>query len=73
MLQPHVHTRIKISASDTIETLVDGQWWDVVEYKEVPSGIRCFFKDDTTMVIPHEEVHKRIKVKPPTRETKIVI
>ena len=56
-----------------METLVDGQWWDVVEYKEVPSGIRCFFKDDTTMVIPYEEVHKRIKVKPPTRETKIVI
>ena len=46
-----------------MEVLVDGQWWNVVEYCNVTSGIRCFFEDNTTMVITHAEVDERIKVK----------
>ena len=46
-----------------MKALVDGQWWNVVEYREVNSGIRVFFEDSTTVLIPHEEVHKLIKVK----------
>ena len=42
---------------------MDGQWWNVVEYSEVNSGIRVFFEDRTTMVVPRAEVHKLIKVK----------
>ena len=54
--------RIKTSAKNAMEVLVDGQWWKVVEYKEVNSGIRCFFEDKTTTVIPHAEANDRIKV-----------
>ena len=46
-----------------MEVFMDGQWWNVVEYSEVNSGIRVFFEDRTTMVVPHAEVHKLIKVK----------
>ena len=55
--------RIKTSKENPMEVLMDGQWWNVVEYSEVSSGIRCFFEDKTTMVVPHAEVHKLIKVK----------
>ena len=45
-----------------MEVLVDGKWWKVVEYKEVSSGIRVFYEDKTTEVIPHGEMHERMKV-----------
>ena len=65
VITTNVH-RIATSVTDTMETLVNGRWWEVVEYKEVPSGLRVFFEDKTTIVVPHGEVHRRIKVKPPT-------
>ena len=46
-----------------MEVLVDGQWWNVVEYKEVDSGIRCYFENRSTALIPHAEADERIKVK----------
>ena len=55
--------RIKVSKHQSMKALVDGQWWNVVEYSEVNSGIRVFFEDKTTVLIPHEEVYKLIKVK----------
>ena len=41
---------------------MDGQWWNVVEYKEVNSGIRCYFENRSTALIPHAEADERIKV-----------
>ena len=46
-----------------MEVLFDGQWWNVVEYSEVNSGIRVFFEDSTTVLIPHKQVNALIKVK----------
>ena len=46
-----------------MEVLVDGQWWKVVEYKEVNSGIRWYFENRSTALIPHAETDERIKVK----------
>ena len=46
-----------------MEVLFDDQWWNVVEYKEVNSGIRCYFEDRSTALIPHAEADERIKVK----------
>ena len=45
-----------------MEVLFDGQWWNVVEYKKVNSGIGVFFEDRSTALIPHAEVDARIKV-----------
>ena len=45
-----------------MEVLFDGQWWNVVEYKEVNSGIRCYFENRSTALIPHAEADERIKV-----------
>ena len=55
--------RIKTSKKNPMQILVGGKWWDVVAYCNVSSGIRCFFEDKTTVVIAHEEVDERIKVK----------
>ena len=45
-----------------MEVLFDDQWWNVVEYKEVNSGIRCYFENRGTELIPHAEADERIKV-----------
>ena len=55
--------RIKVSKHQSMKALVDGQWWNVVEYSEVNSGIRVFFEDSTTVLIPHKQVNALIKVK----------
>ena len=46
-----------------MEAFVYDRWWKVMEYSEVNSGIRVFFEDSTTVLIPHKQVNALIKVK----------